>query len=252
MRETPVPILLVLVAAIGGCGQNAFRKPGALSTSADRASAPKASMAHPAGAADTPPVEPGEQVPTFSVVDARKMVYTGDFVMVVGEIRRAQSQLQDLAESMGGYLDTLSSRKMAIRVPAARFNEAVRKLDDVGSVTQRDIRAQDVTNRSLDLETRLANAKAMADRLRELVAKAEKVEDALKVEQELTRLLTEIDKLEGALRLLENQVAFATLSIQLQGAVEYVPPKLNVKLPIRWLKEVGLQELLRFGDREIY
>jgi ABC-type uncharacterized transport system fused permease/ATPase subunit len=190
--------------------------------------------------------------PAFSAVATRKLVYRGRFTLVVGEIRHAQDKAQKLAENMGGYLESLEATLMVIRVPAEKFHQAVRSLRNVGSVAQRDVEVVDVTDQYRDTETRLENYKAMAKRLRELVAKAEDVKAALEVERELGRIQTEIDKLEGQLRTLSQQVAFARIHLTFQGVTRYTPPKIQVKLPIGWLRELGLQRLMRFDGKEIY
>lgn len=190
--------------------------------------------------------------PAFSAVATRKLVYKGRFTLVVGEIRQAQDKAQKLAENMDGYLESLEATSMVIRVPAEKFHQAVRSLREIGSVAQRDVEVVDVTDQYRDTETRLENYKAMAKRLRELVAKAKDVKAALEVERELGRIQAEIDKLEGDLRTLAQRVAFARIHLRFQGVIRYTPPKVQVKLPIGWLRELGLQRLMRFDGKEIY
>ena len=187
----------------------------------------------------------------FNVRITRKMVYMGRFVLLVPETRSAQDRIRQLAVDMGGYLQSMDSEEMIIRVPAARFVDTSNALKDIGTVAQRRVTAQDVTDKHYDIETRIANHEAMAKRLRELLNKAEKMGDALKIERELARVLTEMERLKGHLKLLNSMVAYATLAINLKGTVEYAPPTLNVDLPIVWLKSMGLQDLLRFNGRQL-
>jgi len=186
------------------------------------------------------------------ILETRKLVYKGYFTLVVGDITAAQSDTQQMAEELGGYLHLMQEKIVIIRVPAARFNDAIKALSAIGTVAKRRILAQDVTEKYLDQATRLKNAKALAGRLRKLLDDAKNIKESLKIEHELARVQLEIDKLEGQIKLLDNQVAYATLEIAFKGIVAYTPPKLRVKLPISWLNELGLNSLLRFGGRELY
>ncbi|MFP4140645.1 MAG: DUF4349 domain-containing protein [Phycisphaerae bacterium] len=187
----------------------------------------------------------------FNVRITRKMVYMGRFVLLVPEVRSAQDRIRRLAVDMDGYLQSMDSEEVIIRVPAARFVDASNALKDIGTVAQRRVTAEDVTDKHYDIETRIANHEAMAKRLRDLLNKAEKMKDALEIERELAQVLMEMERLKGQLKLLDSMVAYATLAIDLKGTVEYSPPTLNVDLPIAWLKSMGLQDLLRFNGRAI-
>ncbi len=248
-------IVSILLAAASTLGCASGGKMAYVYEAQDSASPP--AMARAVGAhksADKPTASsPGEgEAPRLSVVEARKLVYTGQFKLIVEDVRVAQAAARKLAERLGGYLGRLDARSMVIRVPAERFNEAVAALPAIGTVADRRITAQDVTDKYLDLTTRLKNAQALAARLRALLDKAETVKDALLIEKELARVQVTIDRMEGQLKLLSSQIAYATLTLEFHGAVRYTPPTLRVKLPIRWLRELGLNNLLRFGDKEIY
>ena len=124
---------------------------------------------------------------------------------------------------------------------------AASRLADIGTVTHRDITAQDVTEQHVDLEIRLKNAKVMAERLRKLVEQAIDVKAALLVEQELTRVMTEIERLTGQLKNLDSRVTYATLTVTFQPLRHAAPtPALEVKLPFLWLHGLGLDNLLSF------
>src|SRR5262249_30825358 len=87
-----------------------------------------------------------------------------------------------LAKELGGYAQTTSTELVVLRVPAPRFEEALDKLARLGRVLARSVTAQDVTEEVVDLRLRLKNALALRDRLAQLLEKAEKVEDVLKIE----------------------------------------------------------------------
>jgi len=249
MRNTAIHLAAICLAA-GGCMQAdvAYEPP------------PAAVTAPPAAAARRPAAPPpaakrrAEPQASPSPLEGRKLVYRADFTIVVPDISPAMDSALAMAIQMGGYLNRQSGPTIVVRIPAERFHEAVNRLRELGKVSG-NIAADDVTERYLDLETRLANAKALAGRLRALLEKTDNLNDALTLERELARVQTDIDRLGGQLRLLTNQTAFATISITFcleDRRVEPPPAMMRAKLPFAWLGEMGLDRLMRFSSRTIY
>jgi len=67
------------------------------------------------------------------------------------------------------------------------------------------------------------------------MVKAEKIEDLLQIESELTRLRTNIDALRGNLKNWDQQVDFATININLEE-VEQLKPKVKAVDKNLWQK----------------
>ena len=195
-------------------------------------------------APDAPPVEAGE-VPLLSVVSPRKIVYTGKLTVVVGDVGRSVTAAKALAAKTGGYVQRMTNDAIVIRVPAAKFDQALAAIEAMGPVTRKNIQALDVTDRYVDLEIRLKNAKAMLAKLTELLAKAKATKDALAVEREMARVRERIERLTGQVKSLANRVAYATLSIRFTP-MQRAPGAIKANLPFWWLRELGLDNLLSF------
>lgn len=191
------------------------------------------------------PIPIGEEASHLTRIEPRKVVYTGTFVVVVSDVNVAMSAVRDLAGKMGGYMQSMTAGDIVIRVPAAGFDRAVKALEETGTIIDRNITAQDVTEQYVDLELRIRNAKALLAKLRNLLEKAQNVKEALAVEKELSRVRTEVERMEGRLNRLRNRVAMATLTIRFQR-VKDMPGELRTKLPFWWLSRLGLDELLEF------
>ena len=203
----------------------------------------------PREAGGAPPLIPdAEEAPLLSVVTPRKVIYTGTFEVVVAETDRALAGAKAMAEKLGGYMQRMTASGIVIRVPAAKFDAAVAALAEMGTVTEKDISAQDVTETYVDLELRLRSAKVLLGKLEELLGKAKDVKGALAVEKELTRVREEIERMEGRLNRMKNEVAYATLSI---GFVEMAEASDEVKtiLPFWWLRTLGVECLLDFEEQ---
>ena len=114
----------------------------------------------------------------------------------------------------------------SIRVPATQLEPLMDGLCELGTVTTRRMTEEDVTEQWRDLEAALANKRKLRDRLRELLSKAQTVEEMLKVETELERVQTELDQMEGRMKSLRNQVALS--EVQFTAEKKKVPGPVGV------------------------
>jgi hypothetical protein len=159
--------------------------------------------------------------------------------MTVLDIDQALVGAQRTAEKLGGYLHGIENTVIDLRVPVARFHDALDRLSVLGTVTSRRITADDITEEMFDLELRLKTAREMRDRLAVILERAESVTDALAVEKELGRVLTEIERLEGRIRFLREQVSFSSISVRFNAAVSVERARQIV--PFLWVRDLADQ-----------
>ncbi len=188
--------------------------------------------------------------PTATATDATEastlMVYTAGFHVGVYQVRQAQTEIADAATSLGGFVASQTDDSIVIRVPAARFYEAVERVSGTGDVLHREVRATDVSEEFRDNDIRLRNLEAMRRRLEELLTRATDVEDALRVERELERITVELERLRGRQRYLADRVALSTIAVTFRAiATESITDAEFFVLPFPWLRTLGLPSLLR-------
>ncbi len=105
---------------------------------------------------------------------------------------------------------------LSIRIPAERFDEALRRLSELGTVTTRQVHTEDVTKQYFDLETRLRVERDAEARLRDVLRnRTAKLSDIVEAEQELTRIVGEIEQTEGERLFYDRQVAFCTIALEM-------------------------------------
>ncbi|MEM1057470.1 MAG: DUF4349 domain-containing protein [Bacteroidota bacterium] len=159
----------------------------------------------------------------------RRLVRTAALGLEADE--RAHSELRERAAeivtSFDGYVSADGPREMTLRIPDVQLETVLDALGALAKETHREIRTADVTDQYTDLEIRLANARALRDRLATLLDRAETVQEVLEVERELARFTTEVERLEGQLRTLQDRVALSTVRLTLRervtpGPVGYV------------------------------
>jgi hypothetical protein len=176
----------------------------------------------------------------------RLLIQRGQIRIEVARPEDAMREYVAKVQQWGGYLQKQVGTTLTIRLPAAKFDEAFALARAAGRVLSESREADDVTEEFLDLGIRLDNAKKSRDRLLEILQKADKVEDILKVETELRRLTEEIERMEGRRKFLADQVAMATLSVGFQATAEAPPPPKRARQRSRfdWVNRVGADAML--------
>jgi hypothetical protein len=253
-----VACLAVLVMGAAGCASAAkydqvYMARGIASESLPApASVAKAAVPAAADAAprSTPAPKTGDAGPAVveptTALQSRKIIYTGLFSVLVRRIDDALEATRRMAEKAGGYVQSMKGPEIVVRVPAAKFNDATASLAELGQILSKEIAAQDVTESYADLEVRIKTAKAMLDEFAKLLEKSANVEEALLVEREMVRVRAEIERMEAQMVRLSSEVNYATLTVRFtQVAPPVTPPELRVNLPVPWLKQLGLDSLMK-------
>ncbi|MFC1903675.1 DUF4349 domain-containing protein [Chloroflexota bacterium] len=173
------------------------------------------------------PEEAGGVVDVGQPWSERMIVRTGNMWLVVTDVPLALDQIANLAESSGGYV--VSSQRweegerlvgnITIRVPSGDYDNAVRALRALAvEVTSENTYSQDVTEEYIDLTAKLHNLEATEEQLLRLLEKAEKVEEILGVQKELSNVRGEIERTKGRMQYLERTSATSLIEVHLEQA----------------------------------
>ena len=184
---------------------------------------------------------------------ARMIIRTGDMSLVVADVAVALERIVGLAENYEGYVVSSNSWRegdrlvgiIAIRVPAERFDDAIRALRELAvEVNSESTSSKDVTEEYVDLSAKLHNLEATEEQLLKLMEKAETVEDILAVQRELSRTRGEIEQTKGRMQYLERTSATSLINVRLEQAeldVTFSASKKTVKVgeDIRFDPRIG-------------
>jgi hypothetical protein len=153
------------------------------------------------------------------------IIRTGNATLEVTALDSAIARARLLALRLGGFVGNASMQggrdqpRMAtleLKLPAARFDEAVSGLAPIGKVENVNVAAEDVGEEYVDVSARVANGRRLEEQLVRLLAqRTGKLSDALEVERELARVREEIERYEGRMRYLRSRVSVSTLSLTL-------------------------------------
>jgi PBP1b-binding outer membrane lipoprotein LpoB len=158
----------------------------------------------------------------------RKLIWEAELTVEVATISNAVEKAVTDVEAVKGYVEEKTfwedkSAHLTLRVPAQSLKGAIGRLESLGKVTSHSISSTDVTEKYVDVESRLKNKKVLRDRLKLLLDKATAVKDVLAIEKELNRVQSDIDSMEAQIRSLSGRVDYATINLQIRRRKIYGP-----------------------------
>lgn len=167
--------------------------------------------------------DPLQGVTAATLAAPTMIIRIGQAFIEVEKVDPALLRIRQLAAQFGGYItntsvsggrDQIRQATIEVKIPAARYEEAVGSLSTIGKVETVNSTAQDVGEEFVDVTARVNNARRLEDRLITLLSnRTGKLDEVLRVERELARVREEIERYEGRLRYLGSRVATSTLTI---------------------------------------
>lgn len=177
---------------------------------------------------------------------SRKIIRHGEMSFEVDSFDSAFAQITKIATEEGGFIATANSDKLAngkvsgvveVRVPPDHLDTFVLKIRALGDLKGQKIASDDVTKEYTDLESELRAAKAMEDRLLDIIKTGKgEVKDLVEAEKELGTWREKAEKITGEINYYNNLISFSTLQINLmerdirQAALATEQEKVNVGL----------------------
>lgn len=152
-----------------------------------------------------------------------KLILTAEIYAETKDYVSANASVETLTRQLGGYLEASAvsgmegsrSANYTVRVPQAGFESFLTAFGDACHITDLDRSAQDVGQEYYDAEAHVATLKTKHERLLALLAKSEKMEDIIELENALSECEYELEKYQGTLRKYDDLVGFSTIHIQL-------------------------------------
>ena len=162
----------------------------------------------------------------------RKIIKQGSLRIETDAFDAAYEKIISLIEGKAGYLQhsqiyyrvmdrenpdaSLRSAYMTLRIPSRDFTQTFGEIKALGKMMNENIGGQDVTEAYRDMEREVANLEIQEERFIEILKKADKVEDILRIENELARVRSQINSLKANLNNYDKQVEMSTISLELE------------------------------------
>jgi uncharacterized membrane protein YedE/YeeE len=93
----------------------------------------------------------------------------------------------------------------------------------LGTKLSQSISQDDVTDQFVDTQARLKNLLLFRDKMKTLLNRASKIEEILRIEEQLSRVQTQIDAIEGRLKYLKNTVDMSPIYVSFEEETIYGP-----------------------------
>jgi hypothetical protein len=153
------------------------------------------------------------------------------------EVQESYDKTLKLVKKYNGMIVNSSTSKyesseeamIEIKVPPKHFLTFLEEVKTIGEIESKNISEEDVTEEYYDIQSRLENKRKVRERLFDLLRKAYKVEEILKVEREIERVGEDIERMEGRLRYLDSKVDYARITVSIYNRSLPLFEKMGIK-----------------------
>jgi hypothetical protein len=150
----------------------------------------------------------------------RDIIFTADMTVAVDDVAAAGAEATRRIQALGGFLfgqqttaTPVARTTLVFKVFPEDFQEALDRLGSIGDLRSQNVSADDVTERVVDIRSRITTAEASVQRLRGFLENATDIDTIADLENQLLQRETQLETLRGQLRTLEDAVALATITV---------------------------------------
>jgi hypothetical protein len=156
----------------------------------------------------------------------RDIIFTADLTVAVTDVAAAGAEATRIIEDLGGYLfgqETTGQPEprsvLTFKVLPGDFQQALTRLGSIGEIRTQNVSADDVTEKVVDLESRISTAEASVERLKGFLEEANDIVTIAELESQLLQRETDLETMRGSLRTLQDRVDLATIYVTLTEAL---------------------------------
>lgn len=107
------------------------------------------------------------------------------------------------------------SATLTLRVPEENFDKAIELIEKIGTITNKNIKGEDITTEFVDTQAQLRNLQKQEQQYLKILEQAYTIKDILAVTKELTNVRGQIEKITSRLKQLSNLVDLSTITVSL-------------------------------------
>jgi hypothetical protein len=189
----------------------------------------------------------------------RLVVRNADLSIVVKDVKARVAAIQNMANAMGGFVVSSSvyeafardgtpvpQAQVVIRIPQEKLSQALEQIKQGTVEVQNESQSgQDVTDRYVDLQSRLKAKLAAEEQLTEIMQEARRTEDVLAVYAQLQQIQSEIEVLRGQIKYTEQSAALSSISISIMAEETVEPIAVGGWKLGKWASD-AVQDLIYF------
>ena len=160
------------------------------------------------------------------IMQDQSVIRTANVNIRVEDVGRATRDVHSLVNRRHGLISSEDSQVngelnysyITVQVPASELDAFIIDISALGTVDSVSVNAHDATTQVVDLDARIAALQASIDRMLVLLAQAERIDDLLAIETQLSTRQAELDSLTAQRAWLGDQVAMSTVTVNLSPA----------------------------------
>ncbi|MDR1210539.1 MAG: DUF4349 domain-containing protein [Clostridiales bacterium] len=163
-----------------------------------------------------------------SRIQERKRVKTADLMMETKDFDAAANRFYEIAQSLGGFTQnqnavaysasggrSLKNGSFTLRVPQENYEAALDAVKETARVVSSSMSERDRTADYYDAAARRETLLAQEERLTEMIARAETLEDIIALETRLSDVRYQIESAGAYMADIDQLAAMATINIEL-------------------------------------
>ena len=158
------------------------------------------------------------------------VIRTAKLSLQVPDVDQALDKTRQIAQAGGGFVSASNTRveqdrpvaDLTLQVRADALDATLQALRGLGKVDSETSSSQDVTEEYVDLDANLRNLQASESAILRLMDRAERIEDIISLQRELTNVRGQIERIQGRKTYLERRTDMATVGVSL-----HLPPADN-------------------------
>ena len=222
-----VLVIIAILAAAAACG-------GASSTATTSSGSANSALGQSVPAVGAPPVKDvtgGTTAPTSVVpaIQGPQVIRQAQLSITVssGTFESKLADVQAIVQSEQGSIsgtdaqanpttnDQIRAGVITFIVPAAKFDETITELTNLGKLQNEHISGNDVSAQYVDLQARLGNEEAQRDAMLALLQRAQTVSDIIAVQTQLGQITGQIEQLKGQIQYIDTNTTYSTVTVNL-------------------------------------
>ena len=177
-----------------------------------------------AGAAPSQGVPQGTEMTTASMAAQRHVIRNGTISLRVKDVRKSANEITAMVVKGGGYVESSTSEgvgsanptvDLTIRVVSSGFDDAMIRLEGMGTLLGQNTESEDVTAQIVDLGARIKTLAAKEETFREMIRLSRSVNDVVALQDRLTEVRMEIERMDAQRKSLSELASLSTIKVHL-------------------------------------
>ena len=167
----------------------------------------------------------------------RMIVKNADVRLTVKDTNVAIDRVTQIIGDAGGYIvssrvwyqdyygNNLKYAAITIGVPVEEFEKVLSRLRGLAiRVVDETAAGDDVTDQYVDLQSQLTNLEATRARIQDFLKDAKTIDEALRINQELSNIEGQIEQIKGQMNYLNDRSAYSTITLNLEPEFPVLTP----------------------------